>query len=95
MSDDPADGITITAEGATIHASEKVSTGDYETATVSKTLDLNIEGVDLEDGVPVALRNRLLAIQRDLQRDVERAGENRVKIRDHEQWGVGDNGGER
>lgn len=88
MSDD--DRITITADGATLHAQEKVSTGDYETFTASCSLDVAIEGADIDAGIPKPLRARLLSIQRDLQRDVEQAAEQRLAERDFETWAVQD-----
>lgn len=84
-----SENITITAEGAKLHATEKVSTGDYETATASVTMDVSIEGCEMEGGVPDVLRARLLAIQRDLQRDVQQAAEQRLAHPDHEQWKIG------
>jgi len=79
--------IDLTTEAFTIHASEKVSTGDYETGTVSMTIEGSIEGVDVDAELPDALRARLHTIQRQLQRDVEQAAMNRVRERQHEEWG--------
>lgn len=82
-----SEDIRITPTGAKIHCSEKVSTGDYESATVSQTVEFDIE-TDAEDGFQEDLRERLMLIQKHLQRDVEKAAENRVKVRDHEDWGT-------
>jgi hypothetical protein len=79
--------IELTAEEFTIHASEKVSTGDYETASVSMTVEGSIEGVDVVAELSDDLRARLHAIQRQLQRDVEQAAMNRVRDREFEKWG--------
>lgn len=79
--------ISLTADSFTIHASEKVSTGDYENANVSMTIEGTIEGVEMGSEIPDALRARLHSIQRDLQRDVEQAGMNRVREREFEKWG--------
>lgn len=78
--------VTITAEGFTLHYQEKVSTGDYENATVSATLEGSIEGLEVGDDIPQDVRARLLRVSKSLQRDVERAAENRVRISDSENW---------
>lgn len=89
MMDPEEDDITITAEGARIHASEKVSTADYETATYSVSLDLSMDGCDIEgDSLPPRVRARLLGFVHDLQKDVEHAANQRVRIADHENWSV-------
>jgi hypothetical protein len=75
MADEEA--ITITAGGATIHAGEKVSTGDYENAQVDITLELDIAGVDCSGGIPPELQQRLKALQMSLQRNVEENAEKR------------------
>jgi hypothetical protein len=79
--------IDLTADSYTIHASEKVSTGDYENANVSMTVEGSIEGVEVLAELPDELRARLHTIQRQLQRDVEQAAMNRVRERQHEEWG--------
>jgi len=84
MSDDE---IKLTADSFTIHASEKVSTGDYENANVSMTVEGSIEGVEVVAELSDDLRGRLHAIQRQLQRDVEQAAMNRVREREFEKWG--------
>lgn len=71
------DDITITAEGAKLMASEKVSTGDYENAQVSTTLEVSVEGADLTETLPDGLRNKLYALQRQVQSQVEAAAEQR------------------
>lgn len=77
------DDITLTAEGAKIMASETVSTGDYETATVSTTLDISTEGADVSDGVPNDLRQQLYALKRQLQSQVQAAADERRKAAHH------------
>lgn len=73
------DDITITAEGATIRASEKVKTGEYETATVSTEVDFSIEGVETGGSVPDGLAQRLYGIQRSLQGVMKSAADERKK----------------
>lgn len=74
MSDDD---ITITADGAKIMAAEKVSTGDYENAQVSATLDVSIEGADVSDGISESLRKKLYGLKRQLQAQVRAAADER------------------
>ena len=71
------DGITVTAESLTVHASEKVSIAEYENATVSVTLDASIEGIDVSDGVPRELHERIHGYQHALQQRVEDAADAR------------------
>lgn len=77
MSDE--DGIEITADSATIMASEKVSTGNYENHTVSTTLEVSIDGADVTDAVPLELKDRLHDIRRDLQDQVSQAAYDRKR----------------
>ncbi len=79
------DDITITAEGAKVMASEKVSTGDYENAQISQTVEVSIEGADLTDGVPKELQQKLYALKKTVQGNVESAAEERQKISPAEQ----------
>lgn len=97
-----ADEVVLDATEFTVHASEKVSTGDYENANVSMTIEGEIKGVRFGPDGPETfapspthseeerreLYQQLMDIQKDLQRLVERAGENRQRIRDHEDWDV-------
>ena len=86
---DPTDGVELTPEEFTIHASEKVSTGDYENGTYSLSLTGSVEGVeDLTDAEHEALYAMLLREQKNIQRQVEQAAKNRTKIKDHENWEV-------
>lgn len=79
--------VTLSPDGFTVHASEKVSTGKYESANVSMTIEGEVEGVDEISGDErKELHQRLLEMQRDLQRHVEQAAKNRTKIRDAENW---------
>jgi hypothetical protein len=71
------DDITITAERAKVMASEKVSVADYENAQTSLTLEVSIEGAELEDGLPEEVRDRLYAIQRQVQAQTKAAAEER------------------
>ena len=88
MSDDDPD-ITLTPNEWTIHAREKVSTGDYETHEVHTTLSGSVSGVDqLDDQTHTELKARLLAAQRELQAVVTRTAENRIREDGHEDWGV-------
>lgn len=64
---EPDDEIVLTADGAVINSSEKVSTGQYETHTESATLEVTIEGVDVTDGVPDELMDKLTPIQRAMR----------------------------
>ena len=85
----PTDGVTLTPEEFTIHASEKISTGDYENGTYSLSLTGSIEGVeDLTDNEHEALYALLMREQKRIQRRVEQTAKNRNKIRDHENWEV-------
>lgn len=77
MSDN--DDIEITAEGVKVHASEKVSTGQYESGTVSATLELDVNGVDVSDGLSHELRERINEIRRGVQDDVEQAAHDRKR----------------
>lgn len=72
-----SDGIKITADSVTVMASEKVSTGDYETANVSVSIEASVEGVDMTGGIPSSLQERLYGIQRALQNSVKEAGATR------------------
>lgn len=74
MSDD---NIEITAEGVEIHADETVSTGEYENADVGATIEASVEGVDLSDGIPKELQDRLYGLQRGLQNTMKAAAESR------------------
>lgn len=69
--------ITITADGVTIHAAEKVSTGDYESGDVSAEIEATVEGVDITDGVPDDLQQRLYGLQRAVQNVTKAAAEER------------------
>lgn len=80
MSDQPTDDgpeVTITAEGAKVMASEKVSTGDYENAQVSTTLEVTIEGADVTDGMSSDVRRKLYGLAREVQSQTESAAEER------------------
>lgn len=84
------DDIELSPEEFTVHASEKISTGDYENGTYSLSISGSVEGVgDLTKQEHEALFAHLLSVQRDLQHQVEQVAENRVKLRDSEDWGVG------
>lgn len=71
--------IEVTAEEIKIHASEKVSTGDYENGNVSATVEASVEGADLTNGMPKELSDRLYGLQRALQNNVKAAAEERQK----------------
>lgn len=80
------DDVTITAEGFKIHCSEKVQTDDYENAQTGLTVEGSIEGAELDGEVPHDVRARLLRVARSLQKDVQKAAENRRKLPDSEDW---------
>lgn len=73
------DDIQITADGLNISATETVSTGDYETARETVTLECSVSGVDVSDGMPESLRERIYALQLELQSQVRSAGEYRKR----------------
>lgn len=74
-----SDDIEITADGMKIHASEKVSTGDYENGNVSATVEASVEGADITEGLPDDLKNRVYGLQRSLQGVVKAAAKERKK----------------
>lgn len=81
--------IRLSADSFTVSASEKVSTGEYENYNPHATIEGTIEGVDqLDDQTRRMLRGRLLEIHRDLQETLEQAVNNRIAIRDDENWEV-------
>lgn len=83
------DEITLTAESWTVHAREKVSTGDYENAEFHISLEGEVDGADeLTESTRRVLKARLLALQKEAQETVERACENRIAAEGHEDWGV-------
>lgn len=96
------DDITLHGREFTVHAREKISTGDYENAEYHVSISGEIWPDDpLFDagGVPVSsneldpearkeLKARLLGLQKDAQEVVERAAENRVALPESEDWGV-------
>lgn len=83
------DDITLTADEWTVHAREKTSTGQYENIEHHATLSGTIPGdTTLDEDARRELKARLLALQKDAQRVVGRACENRV--RECEDWGVYD-----
>lgn len=83
--------VELTAESWTVHAREKVSTGDYENAEFHVSIDGDVRG-DPESGLDEETRRelkaRLLAVQKEAQETVERACENRIAAEGHEDWGV-------
>jgi hypothetical protein len=93
MTDAP--DIHLSATDFTIHASEKVSTGEYETAQYDTTIkgEISHGSVDLDEATRKELKAKLLAIHKDAQETVERAAENRIARDEAEDWGV-HNGGE-
>lgn len=83
--------MTIELSGTTakIHASEKVSTGDYENAEYHTTIEVDIDHTGaLANGTREELKARLLALHKDAQATVARAAENRIREDGHEDWGV-------
>lgn len=87
--------ITLDAESFKVHASEKVSTGEYESADYHATLEGSIDGdAPISNGTRRAIKARLLAAQRDLQEVVERSAENRLRVDGSENWGVPEEAGD-
>lgn len=84
--------ITITADGVEVSASEKVSTGEYETGEVSAVLTSSVEGADLSDTIPDEVRDHLYAQMRQVQAVVKAAAEERRK--EAEEEAEEDEGGE-
>lgn len=82
--DDPQ--VTITAEQYTLNYQEKISTGDYENAQVSLTIEGSIDSAEIDNDLPHDVRARLLRTCKQVQKDVEKAAENRVKVEDAEDW---------
>lgn len=83
------DGITITATEWTVSASEKISTGDYENYEPHVTIKGEVPmQTELDEETRRELKAKLLAIHRDAQEIVERAGDNRLAVEDAEDWGV-------
>ncbi|WP_226041193.1 hypothetical protein [Natrinema sp. DC36] len=74
-----AEDIIITAEGVQIRANETVSTGEYETGNVGATIDASVEGVDITNGLPDEVTQRLYALQRTMQNTTKAAAEERKK----------------
>lgn len=87
------DGITLYGREYTVHAREKVSTGDYENAEYHVSMSGPVVGGVLNPDNRRELKARLLSLQKDAQDIVERAAENRVALPESEDWGVR-NGGE-
>lgn len=90
--------VELTAESFTVHAREKISTGDYENAEFHVTIEGGVDhservaAGDAASGVDEqtrrCLKAKLLSLHKDAQETVERACENRVKADGHEDWGV-------
>jgi hypothetical protein len=83
------DNIQLTAESFTVHAREKISTGDYENAACHVTIEGSVDGAtELDADTRVELKARLLAVQKEAQASVRRTVENRIREPGHEDWGV-------
>jgi len=81
--------IELQADRWKVHAAEKVSTGEYESHEVRQTIEGDIpRGAVLDAAGRKALKAKLLTVQQDLQKTVQRAGENRVALPESEDWGV-------
>ncbi len=82
-------GIDITATEWTVSATEKVSTGDYESHDVHTTIKGEIPLSDpLTEDRRKELKAKLLAVHKEAQEMVERAAENRIAAEGHEDWSV-------
>lgn len=68
-------------ETVTVHAQEKVSTGEYESAQYNLTIEFDAEELDGTE-----IREQYLQKLKQVQKDVETAAMNRVKIPDAEEW---------
>lgn len=87
--------IELTADSWTVHAREKVSTGEFENAEFHTTIEGHVDGDGrLDEETRRELKARLLSVHRETQDTVERAAENRIAAPDHEDWGVPKNGGD-
>lgn len=88
MTDDDRAGMLLTAEEFTVHAREKISTGDYENAEFHTTVSGSVSGHRLDDQTRLELKARLLSLEKEIQETVERAAKNRIREPEHEDWGV-------
>lgn len=85
--------IELSADRFKIHASEKVSTGDYESADYHATIEGDVTHAgDLDGDARTELKARLLAVEKDAQEVVERAAENRLREPGHADWSVPERG---
>ena len=83
------DGIQLTATEFKVSATEKVSTGDYENYQPHVTIEGEMPlAVTLDEEQRRELKAKLLALHKDAQEIVERAGENRIAAEGHADWGV-------
>ena len=81
--------IELSADEWKVHCQEKVSTGEYESATVDASLSGSVEGVHtLDDDARRELKARLLSVEKTVQEAAERAAKNRIREDGHEDWGV-------
>jgi hypothetical protein len=81
---------TIEGEELTVSASETVTTGEYESASVSVEYEASITGPDFDNGVPRSLRDRVFRIQREAQVQVKEAAEMRQEEANREDTSEGD-----
>lgn len=81
--------VELSPESFTVHAREKVSTGDYENAEYHVSIEGSVDGVgNLDDAARKELKARLLSVEKDMQKAVQRACENRIARDGSEDWGV-------
>lgn len=66
----------------TIHTREKVSTGDYENMQQDITVEFDVP----DDMSPAEFREEYSRWLKRLQKDIQRAVENRIKIDSQEDW---------
>lgn len=84
-----SDNVELVANSWKIHASEKRSTGDYETFSTNVSLEGDIpRGAALTEETRTELKARLFSFQKELQEVVVRTGENRLKADGHADWSV-------
>lgn len=93
---DGSDGIHLIGSGFTVSASEKVSTGEYESHDAHITINGEIPttGSHLDDETRADLKEQLLQLHGDLQAVLNKAAGNRIADPDFEDWTFGEDGPE-
>lgn len=78
--------IQFTAESYRVKAREQIQVDDYEPSEVVVEVVGSIENVENFDAERRYIRRQLLAHLRDLQKVAQQASENRLAIKDAEDW---------